>query len=79
MRNQKFSTKRPSWLTYATEVKSEVNRLRRSGSYRTRRENLIYRSYQVVREKHGYVGTLGDWDFILQEAEGGDHVAVNGR
>ena len=71
MRYKHASAKKPPWLAYATKVKAKIERLRRNATYQDRRDNAVYRSYQVVKEKHRYVGTLGDWDFILEEISSG--------
>ena len=71
MRHDTPSIKRPSWLIYATKVKAKINQLRRTATFQKRRDDIVYRSYQAVKEKHRYPGTLGDWDFIVEETKSG--------
>lgn len=69
MRHQQSSPRPPRWLTFAAKVRTRISRLRRNKTYQERRNAEVYRSYHEVKEKYRYVGTLGDWDFIVAEAE----------
>ena len=60
---------RPAWLSYAAKIKSKVEALPRSANTQARRERIVYRGYLHVKEQYSYPGTLGDWEYVVNEVQ----------
>ena len=62
--------KKAAWLAYAEKVKAKVEKLPRNKESLAHRENLVLETLFIARTRHGYPGYLGDWELVLQHANG---------
>ncbi|HEX5221354.1 MAG TPA: hypothetical protein VFZ59_17450 [Verrucomicrobiae bacterium] len=58
--------KKPAWFAYAEKVKAKIVLLAQSSESGKNHISIALDSHQVARDKHGYPGTLSDWQYLLE-------------
>jgi len=59
-------TKRPTWYHYACEVRVKLNRLYQDSQEDPRRFQLMLNSHLAAVTEHDYLGTFGDWEYLIE-------------
>ena len=60
----------PTWYHYAAEVRGSIERLPRNAKEGQRRFQIVLNSHHIAEVEHDYLGTFGDWEYLIDSFDG---------